>query len=110
MTSAEFKINVIPISKKLYRFADYLLKDKNDAKDIVQEVYIKLWSMIEDLDNYDSVEALAMKITRNKCTDFLREKTRKYAPSIDEIDLKEEEDIQKEEVYDTESRMKLVRK
>lgn len=110
MTNEEFKIKVVPISKKLYRFADYLLKDKNDAQDIVQEVFIKLWSMINELDNYDSVEALAMRITRNKCTDLLREKTRKYAPSIDEIDLKNKMEQNDEEVVDHESKIKLVKK
>ena len=66
MTSEEFKNIVIPLSKKLYKFAFYLLKDKEDAQDAIQEIYAKLWSTKEKLEEYNSIEAFEMRMKKNK--------------------------------------------
>jgi RNA polymerase sigma factor (sigma-70 family) len=76
MTPQEFKILVMPLGNKLYRFSRRILDDPEDAKDIVQEVFIKLWKKGDDLRQYKSVEALAMVTTRNLSLDKL--KTKKY--------------------------------
>jgi len=52
----EFKIQVFPLKNKLYRLANRLLDDPEEAQDIVQEVFIKLWNRREKLDEYRSVE------------------------------------------------------
>ena len=84
MTPQEFKILVVPLRNKLYRFSKRILDDPEDAKDIVQEVFIKLWKKGDDLREYKSVEALAMVTTRNLCLDKL--KAKKYPlESIDNI-------------------------
>jgi RNA polymerase sigma factor (sigma-70 family) len=51
-----------------------LLGDPEEAQDIVQEVFIKLWTRREKLDEYRSVEALAVVITRNLCLDKIKAK------------------------------------
>jgi RNA polymerase sigma factor (sigma-70 family) len=76
MTPQEFKILVMPLRNKLYRFSKRILDDPEEAKDIVQEVFIKLWKKGDDLRQYKSVEALAMVTTRNLSLDKL--KTKKY--------------------------------
>lgn len=84
MTPQEFKIRVFPLKNKLYRFAKRLLDDPEEAKDIVQEVFIKLWNKRENLVEYRSIEALAMVTTRNLCLDKL--KVKKFpTESIDEL-------------------------
>ena len=70
----EFKIQVFPLKNKLFRLANRLLGDPEDAQDIVQETFIKLWNRREKLDEYRSVEALAMVTTRNLCLDKLKAK------------------------------------
>ena len=35
MITRDFKANILPVSKKLLRFATHLLKDVDDAKDVV---------------------------------------------------------------------------
>lgn len=72
----EFKIQVFPLKNKLFRLANRLLNDTDEAQDIVQEAFIKLWNRREKLDEYRSVEALAVITTRNLCLDKL--KARKY--------------------------------
>jgi RNA polymerase sigma-70 factor (ECF subfamily) len=49
-----------------------LMNSREEAEDIVQEVYVKLWGMRNDLDKYNSIEALCVRITRNLCLDHLR--------------------------------------
>ena len=72
MKSSEFKLLVMPYSSRLYRMAFRLMNSREEAEDIVQEVYVKLWSMRNELSNYNSIEALCIRITRNLCLDQLR--------------------------------------
>ncbi len=72
MNLDDFKKQVIPLKNKLFRFANRLLEDREEAEDMVQEVFIKLWNRRDKLDEYRSVEALAMVTTRNLCLDKLK--------------------------------------
>src|SRR6056297_1326714 len=72
MTAEAFKENILPLNRKLLGFANHFMKDMDDAKDIVQEIYIKLWNMRNELSKYNSVEALAMRMTRNLCLDKIK--------------------------------------
>ena len=72
MKSSEFKLLVMPYSSRLYRMAFRLMGNREEAEDVVQEVYVKLWGMRNELTKYNSIEALAIRITRNLCLDQLR--------------------------------------
>ena len=72
MKSSEFKLMVMPYSSRLYRMAFRLMNNREEAEDIVQEVYVKLWGMRNELNKYNSIEALSIRITRNLCLDQLR--------------------------------------
>jgi RNA polymerase sigma factor (sigma-70 family) len=74
MQIIDFKLQVLPLSKKLLRFAEQLLKDNDEAKDVVQDVFLKLWQMREELDRIENHEAFAMRMVRNKCLDRFRAK------------------------------------
>ncbi|MFZ5939974.1 MAG: RNA polymerase sigma factor [Bacteroidota bacterium] len=76
MKSSEFKSIVMPLSSRLYRLAFRLLNSREEAEDAVQEVFLKLWGMRNQLGAYRSVEALAVSITRNRCIDVLRKRKR----------------------------------
>lgn len=58
--------------RKLYIIAFRILKNQQEAEDVVQEVFMKMWMMKEKLDDYDDSGALAVIITRNKCLDMLK--------------------------------------
>lgn len=89
MTEEVFKKDILPLNRKLLGFANRFMNDFDDAKDVVQEIFIKLWSMRNELEKYNSVEALAMRMTRNLCLDKI--KLKKTIPLNGEI---------KEESYD----------
>lgn len=109
MTGEQFKIEVVPLKSKLYRFAKRFLEDHEDAQDIVQDVFIKLWNRRDKLDEYRSVEALAMVTTRNMCLDRL--KSKKYpGESIENLSVEPQVEVAdtKEEQTEMVSRVKII--
>ncbi|RHJ81800.1 RNA polymerase sigma factor [Parabacteroides sp. AM08-6] len=81
-----FKITVLPLREKLFNISRKLTEDKADAEDIVQEAFLKLWSIREKLDGYQSVEALAIQVTKNLTIDKLRVR-RPEGPDIETLAL-----------------------
>lgn len=75
MSTDRFYTEVYPLRDKVYRFAYSLLKVTEDAEDATQEVLLKLWKRKETLNQYRSVEAFTMTMTRNYCLDRLRLKS-----------------------------------
>jgi RNA polymerase sigma-70 factor (ECF subfamily) len=72
MQESEFKDKIIPLSSKLHRFACFFLENGDDARDVVQEVMLKLWQNRNTLAAVENHEAYAMRMTRNKCLDMLK--------------------------------------
>ena len=57
---------------KLYALVVKLTKSDNTAKDILQEVFLKLWTQRATLHTINNIEAWLYRITENKIIDFLR--------------------------------------
>lgn len=74
MDLQEFKIKVYPLKNKLFRFAKRILDHTEEAEDMVQEAFIRLWNRRDKLDTYRSVEALAMITVKNLCLDKIKAK------------------------------------
>ncbi|NQU54654.1 MAG: sigma-70 family RNA polymerase sigma factor [Bacteroidetes bacterium] len=100
MVARDFKIKVLPVSKKLLRFATLFLKDEDEAKDVVQDVFLKLWQKRDTLAEIENIEAFAMRMTRNRCLDVIR--ANKVVPIDAEIDRK-----MKAETVDVHSKIEL---
>ena len=56
----------------LLRMAIRYLEDSDEAEDAVQDVLLKLWFLRDRLDQYRSVDALAIVITKHLCINRLR--------------------------------------
>jgi RNA polymerase sigma factor (sigma-70 family) len=74
MNLQDFKTQVYPLKNKLFRFAKRILEHNEEAEDIVQEAFIRLWNKRDKLDEYRSVEALAMITVKNLCLDRIKAK------------------------------------
>ena len=68
---------ITPIQDKLFRFALRMVGSVEEAEDVVQEVWIKLWKQKDYLDKIQNVEAWCMQLTRNISIDHLRSKHRR---------------------------------
>jgi RNA polymerase sigma-70 factor (ECF subfamily) len=60
------------LNRKLFIIAYGILRNRQEAEDVVQDVFIKMWEMKQSLDNYNDPLALSVTMTRNKCIDKLR--------------------------------------
>jgi RNA polymerase sigma-70 factor (ECF subfamily) len=72
MTKEEFQEQVIPMGDKMYRIAFRLLGNSETAKDVLQELYLKLWEMRNELHRLTNIDAFACTVLKNKCLDKLR--------------------------------------
>jgi RNA polymerase sigma factor (sigma-70 family) len=72
MTRKAFNDIIHQHYRRLYYLAFRIIKNRQEAEDVVQNVYIKMWSMGNKLDDYKDIEALAVTITKNNCIDLLR--------------------------------------
>jgi RNA polymerase sigma-70 factor (ECF subfamily) len=74
MKQSDFLKTVMPFKDKVFRLAKRLLVSTEEAEDATQELYFKLWKNKEKLQDYNSVEAFAMTMTKNYCFDRLKSK------------------------------------
>ena len=83
MNLETFQNSVFPVKNKLFRFAFRLLGSSEEAKDVVQEVFIKVWNGREQLDEIQNLEAWCMRITKNLSLDRLRQQQRRVTDSLE---------------------------
>lgn len=89
MNQEIFSTELLPIKDKLYRFALMFMQNHEEAEDVVQEVFMKIWDKGISLGPINNYEAYAMKMTRNFCLDKLRRSRDKNTISIDGHDKEE---------------------
>ena len=75
MTDARFHTVWIPLQDRFYRVAYFLLEDRADALDAVQDLYVKLWKMRDSLDLVRNPGAYGALLMRNLCIDRIRRLT-----------------------------------
>ncbi|MBR5117048.1 MAG: sigma-70 family RNA polymerase sigma factor [Muribaculaceae bacterium] len=85
MNADEFKQRFLPLNAKLYKVAYLLLGNEDDAKDAVQDAYMKMWNRRDSLADIDNSQAYCVTLVRNLCLD------RHRAASIDIVDKPPEE-------------------
>jgi RNA polymerase sigma-70 factor (ECF subfamily) len=95
VVSAEsFKKQFLPHSEVMYRAAYRLLGNAQDAEDMVQEAFIRLWEKRETAMQADNAEAYCVALTKNLCIDRLRLKRLNYANTPPEnLDLPDESNL-----------------
>lgn len=67
MNAENFKQVFLPLHSKLYRIAYRLLENQNDAQDIIQEVYMKLWMIRDECTDIQNTEAYCVTLVKNLC-------------------------------------------
>ena len=72
MDAREFKQRFLPHHKLLYRVAYQLTGNAQDAEDLLQDLYLKLWQKRDDLPDEAMNEAYLVTMTRNLFIDQRR--------------------------------------
>ena len=84
MTDARFHTVWIPLQERFYRVAYYILEDRADALDAVQDLYVKLWKMRDSLDLVENPGTYGALLMRNLCIDRIR-RARPSEPLEDDL-------------------------
>lgn len=79
-----FENQVLPSKNKLFRFALRFLGNEEEAKDVVQDVFIKVWNGRHEMKEIQNWEAWCMRVTRNLSLDRIRLMTRKSTRPLEE--------------------------
>lgn len=58
----------------LFRYCYFKLSDREKAKDLLQDTFIRVWSQIEKDEGIVNIRALLYTIARNLITDYYRKK------------------------------------
>lgn len=72
MDAASFKQRFLPLHAKLYRLAYRLLGNSDEAQDMVQNLYLKLWEHREHLQDIENDEAYCVTLMKHMCCDYYR--------------------------------------
>jgi len=96
MLARDFKTDVLPISNKLLRFAHQILQDDEEAKDVLQDVFLKLWQKRDELGKVENLEAFAMRMVRNQCLDVIRARRTISVELVKKHNLPDEESAEGE--------------
>ncbi|WP_297955773.1 RNA polymerase sigma factor [uncultured Ruminococcus sp.] len=71
----------------VYRMAFSYCRNKADAEDIMQEVFIRLFNTNADFDDEQKEKSWLLKVTVNKCRDMFR--SLRYRYSLNSVPLEE---------------------
>ena len=85
METEQFKRIFVPLNASLYRVAFHYLAAEDEARDVVQDVYVKLWNQRNNLDTVASPEAYALRIAANMSIDCLRRKSRVTFENVEQV-------------------------
>jgi RNA polymerase sigma factor (sigma-70 family) len=71
---------------RIYTFALYSLRQREEAEDVTQDVLVKLWQLGDRAD-VDNLGAWVMRVTRNAVIDVIRRRRTRTAVIADEMDF-----------------------
>lgn len=86
MTERAFHTVWLPLQGRFYRVAFYLLEDEAEAKDAVQELYLKLWTLRDHLELIREPAAYGSLLMKNLCIDRIRKRKPREALREDQAD------------------------
>lgn len=72
MDTVQFSRTWLPLASRFYQVAFYILEDAAGAEDAVQDLYIRLWSGRDKLENILRPEAYGVTVLKHICLDRIR--------------------------------------
>ena len=82
MTHEQFTQIYLPFSGKMYALAYNLLRNRDEARDCVQDAYVELWNKRDTIEPDKPPLALVLTMVRNNCLDRLKTRSTKADDEI----------------------------
>lgn len=107
MHTVDFKSDVLIYKDQMFRLALRILKNEEDANDIVQDSLLKLWDKRKVLADIKNIKSFSMTMVRNACIDFIR----KHKPITDkeQIILQRTDELNPEKKLVVSDQLQIVR-
>ena len=97
MTDADFNLCVDKYIKMVYRIAFHYFGRREDAEDITQDVFMKLYSSNLTRDDDEQIKAWLIRVTSNACHNTFRNPFYKKRSNLDEYEWEQIPDSSSEE-------------
>lgn len=88
-TPEEFEVLFKQYFNPLTNFAYKYLNNWEDAKEVVQDTFAKVWNTRHNINVHTSIQSYLYQATKNSVIDFVR-KTKKHSRTEDDTNLSEE--------------------
>lgn len=95
-----FEMLIEEYQKKVYNIALGILKNHDDANDIAQEVFIKIFKSIKNFKGESSFSTWIFRITTNACLDEIRKRKNNQTVSTDENIVLDDGEVTKQIIDD----------
>lgn len=86
MTVDEFETGILPCHRKMYAAAHFIVNDSDEASDVVQEAFARLWERREEIPNPNNPEGYCLTVVRRIAIDKIRRR-RLMQISIDNVNI-----------------------
>ena len=96
MEASEFKLRFLPLSRRMYWAAWRLTENKEEAEDLVQDVFLRLWTQRDELPDIQNAEAYCVRLIQRRFFDLQRSRHTETALPQDVSLLPSGEDLYRE--------------
>ena len=86
MNLEAFQNRVLPAKNKLFRFALRMLGNDDDAKYVVQEVFIRVWNGLENFREDSQLYTWLYRIATNECLTYLEQQKKRASVSLSDVE------------------------
>lgn len=93
MTGKEYNACIEKYLKMIYRISFHYFGNREDAEDISQDVFLKLFNQKKNFENEEELKAWLIRVTINTCHSCFRNPFRRKRADIDEKELNNIVDI-----------------
>ena len=108
MSTERFHEIVLPLKDKLYRHALSIIRDRSEAEDIIQDVFLKLWDKKKELSRIENLEAYCYRATRNLTFDRLSKKSFRKTETLDTKDIELTETITPQTIFEDKETASII--
>jgi RNA polymerase sigma-70 factor (ECF subfamily) len=73
--------------KPIYSFAFNFVLNQQDAEDLTQEIFLKMWKNLKKFKKEKNFKSWLFTIAKNTCFDFLRKKKRSLTLNVENLEI-----------------------
>jgi RNA polymerase sigma-70 factor (ECF subfamily) len=85
MEAEAYQRAVLELKDRVYGYSAHLLRDREEAKDVTQEAFIRLWEHRAEIPDPGAAKPWVLRTAHNLCIDRIRLRRTRAAANLDEV-------------------------